>query len=81
MRSDSVLVVHRDVRAAALKTENAALASLAVALVGTVRAVVVEEAVQTSTVDVDDARVDDAETVAVCCWDGVAVGFDGGVGE
>jgi hypothetical protein len=81
MRPHSILIIHRDRLTIAFHTEDAILAYLTIALVRTASAVVVEEAVQPSAINVDDAAVDNAETPAIGSGDGEAVCGDGGLSE
>lgn len=77
MRSHCVFVVHSDRTAVSFQTENPVLAYLSIALGGAISGVVVEERVESCTVDGDAARIHDSETPAICCWDGVISLFDG----
>ena len=70
MRANSVQVVHCN-STATLDAEDAVLAYLAVALIGTGGAVVVEEAIQTCAVEGESLRIDDAQTPAISIWDAV----------
>lgn len=76
MRAHRIQIVDIDPRHITFDAEDAVLADLAVALVRARGAVVVEEAVEARTVDGDGGGVDDAETPAVGCGDGVVAVLD-----
>jgi len=78
MRAYSIEVIHRNI-ATSLKIHDAILADLAIALIGAIGAVVVEEAVVTGAVDENGVGVDDSQTPGIGVGDG-DIAIDGGRG-